>query len=571
MKKIVLNISLFLSFLLSLLILNKDLLRLPYSWDDMYYVIPASLYILTHNFSLALYGLGSGHPPFLFLIFAIFFYLFGSTSLVSHIVIFLFSGWGLFFIYRLAEKIFNKVVAIISTLFLLSSPLFLAQSSIANPAIPELTLFLASLYFLFSKRYSIFSIFCSLAVLTKEILIGLPFFALIVLYINKEKIDLKKISLVLLPSLVFFIWILTNKYLYGWFLAPYTNAILDINPLAFIPRLFLILKYVFFDDFRWILTTLALLASSLTSKTLKEHKKFKKIFVLIILLSLSFLFVSYLLVIFDALFSSQYTNFNDYLVIFTQYKLLFTLWLFLLLGFGKNIFLYWSEKKKLLMILLLFTSLIPFALTLWLPRYTLFIMPFYFLLISLVLFEKISKNKYLLFSMVLLFVLISVPTYTGDRPSAGFWLENNYEFIDYLNVRQQAADYLLENHRGKTLLAGYPEIYDLTYPWAGYTSQYKAFNLEGITYFPFPNPNQSVFDPPFDKVVVFRALNENNDYEIVYFDPTTINLENIDLVYYSPQSYALFNLEKIKKNLNLKLLKKFSQNNKSIEIYEVLK
>ena len=185
------NIIIIIGIYLILFILKLKHLNLPYYWDDIYPYVSASIYSATHNLTLALYGLDANHPPFFFLIMALAFFIFGVSPMVAHIIIIIFSGLAIFFSYHIGKYLFNNLVGLISSLLLLSSPIFLAQSSISQITIIELTMFTISFYLLIARKYLWFSITCSLLLLTKEIFIFMPFLAIFTLvFIRKEKIDI---------------------------------------------------------------------------------------------------------------------------------------------------------------------------------------------------------------------------------------------------------------------------------------------------------------------------------------------------------------------------------------------
>ena len=560
-------------FILFLLKINH--LNLPYYWDDIYPYVSASIYSATHGLTPLLYGIDASHPPLFPMTLASFFLTFGIKSTVARIMMIIFAGLSVFLTYVIGRKFFNPTTGIISSLLLISTPLFLSQSSIPQITVLETTLFLVTFYFFLSKRYVFFSISCSLLLLTKEIFIFVPFLSLF-MFIHTSRFDIKKIFLILSPFFIFLLWMLSNKYIYGWFLAPYSAGIIHSSPLYILANFLLISKYLFFDDFRWILSFIVIILPAIDIKKLMYSINFKKILkALAIFLSLFSIFYLFSL-IFNKYFPMIFKNFSIYLLEFDRFKLLFSLSLTIILLSFKKVFSFWTNKKYLTIILFIFSGIILSSFFPWLPRYSLFIIPLYLILSANILSKRIS-NKYLLISLVLVLIFFSVYSLNGNRENIGFWLENNYEFLDYIKVRQEASDYLVDKHLGKSILASYPEFFDLSYIWVGYIDIEKPFRLEGINYYEFSEIGRSIFQEPFgtdfnDRRVT-RTINDENNYEIIYINKSAIDWNNIDLVYYSPQSYNLFfsSLEELKteRNLDIKLLKKFSSNGKYVEIYEV--
>ena len=187
-------------FILFLLKINH--LNLPYYWDDIYPYVSASIYSATHGLTPLLYGIDASHPPLFPMTLASFFLTFGIKSTVARIMMIIFAGLSVFLTYVIGRKFFNPTTGIISSLLLISTPLFLSQSSIPQITVLETTLFLVTFYFFLSKRYVFFSISCSLLLLTKEIFIFVPFLSLF-MFIHTSRFDIKKIFLILSPFFIF--------------------------------------------------------------------------------------------------------------------------------------------------------------------------------------------------------------------------------------------------------------------------------------------------------------------------------------------------------------------------------
>ncbi len=558
-----------------LFLLKINHLNLPYYWDDIYPYVSASVYSATHGLTPLLYGIDASHPPFFPMTLASSFFIFGINSTVARIMIIIFAGLSIFLTYIIGREFFDQTTGIISSLLLMSTPLFLSQSSIPQITVLEIALFLVTFYFFLSKKYVLFSISCSLLLLTKEIFIFVPFLSLFI-FIYTNRFDIKKIFLILFPLIIFLLWMLSNNYIYGWFLAPYGAEIVHSSPLYILANFLLISKYLFFDDFRWVLSFIVIALPAIDIKKPICLINFKNILKIFIIFLFFFFLFSFFSLIFSKYFSIVFKNFSIYLLEFDRFKFPLSLALTIILLSFKKFFSFWINKKYLTIILFIFSSILLSSFFPWLPRYSLFIIPLYLLLSANILSKTIS-NKYFLVSLVLVLIFFSIHSLNGNRESIGFWLENNYEFLDYIKVRQEASDYLVDKHIGKSILASYPEFFDLSYIWVGYIDTKKPFHLEGISYYEFSEPDISIFQKPFgtnfnDRRVT-RTVNDENNYEIIYINKSAIDWNNLDLVYYSPQSYNLFfsNLEELKteRNLDINLLKKFSSNGKYVEIYEV--
>ena len=113
-------------------------------------------------------GLDTGHPPFTLVILSIAFIIFGKSIFIAHFIMFLFSFLMLYFTYKLGSYIFNETTGIIASLLLLASPLFIAQSGLANLDIPLGALALITIYSAIKEKKLAYLISGSLLVLSKE-------------------------------------------------------------------------------------------------------------------------------------------------------------------------------------------------------------------------------------------------------------------------------------------------------------------------------------------------------------------------------------------------------------------
>ncbi|MAH48167.1 hypothetical protein CMI37_20255 [Candidatus Pacearchaeota archaeon] len=571
------NIVILVGTYIILFLIKLNYLNFPYFWDDIYPYVPSAIYSSAHGLTPFLYGLDANHPPVFFLFLALSFFLFGVSSVVAHLSIIVLSGLAIFFSYLIGKTLFNEKVGIISSLFFITSPLFLAQSSIAQITMMETAMFLMSFYFLISRKYFPLFIFSSLLVLTKEIFIFFPVLAMIVAIMRRGKVGLKNAVLILSPLIIFLLWVMTNKYLYGWFIVPYASSIVEISPLFILPNFVFISKYIFFDDFRWVITTLLILAPAMSPGNFEYYKSIRGISKAIILFVINYGVLFFISKYLSQLLVSKFLDSGIYFNIFNKFIPLFSLLIMVLILHRKKLLKFWMNEKQIILSSFVIIVIGVFSLFPWLPRYVLFIIPIYLILVGGVL-SKAIRSKFILLFVIVVFVSLSLSSLTGEREVIGFWLENNYEFMDHIKVRQEATDYLVQNHQEKIILARYPEIFDLSYPWAGYVSEEKRFKLAGIEYIPFSTLSKDVFkgafNIPFNDRRVTRVVNGDNVYEIVYINGTKIDWGEIEILYYSSQSQnsGLFSSVeelKTKRDLNFTLLKRFVSNKKYIEIYEV--
>ena len=225
--------ELFVVFILLLFVLLKiPALHLPYFWDELGVYSRAGLYL--HDNGLGLLPkdlppeLSRGHPLLFAFIQAIGYNIFGDGVVGGHITALIISLILLWSVYFITSKYFSKYTALLAVMILIIQPLFFAQSVLILPEISLALFVLWAIYFWLGKKYILHGIFSTLAILIKETAIIIPvviIFSELIYYIvvksKREKIIFRfKYLWVLLPFLVFGIFLLIQKQQNGWYLFP---------------------------------------------------------------------------------------------------------------------------------------------------------------------------------------------------------------------------------------------------------------------------------------------------------------------------------------------------------------
>ncbi len=251
-------------------LLNFNNLDLPYYWDDFNYVIPSIDHVYKNAPTIFLWEYGLGHPPFFFNLVGVIFKLSGDVLIVSHSIILIFSFLAVLFTYSLGKELFSRKVGIIASLLLIFTPIFVSYSSLFYLEMPLAALIIISVYFAVKNKPYLSVLFGSLAVLTKETAIVAVFGILLAKLIKKERKSLVYIT----PIIVFLLLIILNKMHYDHFLFPISTSLININPIKNVLVSITILKSIFFDQYRWILTsTLILCLISKNSFKKSDNKK----------------------------------------------------------------------------------------------------------------------------------------------------------------------------------------------------------------------------------------------------------------------------------------------------------
>ncbi len=248
--------------------------------------------------------------------------------------------------------------------------------------------------------------------------------------------------------------------------------------------------------------------------------------------------------------SVHFPNINDYLSLLEKFSILIVILFFLLLIHLKEFFNFYLKKDlyeiylPLIFMIGMHFIIIPFP-----PRYGLPAYPLLFIVFAFALNKLFRKYSYL---FVLIVITLFITSLTGNRSLVGFALEDNLEYKDFIRIRQEAANFISENYQNATILVAYPSSLDLQHPYGKYVKE--PINI--ITVPPFPGLTEKNYT---------KFLNPN-----LYPEPE-INLSSIDIYYYSPQEYPNKKILDASNQLNLTLIKKFEKNNKTVEIYKVIK
>ena len=532
-------------FLFLLVLITKiPSFNLPYYWDDFNYVISAVNHVYTSQITPFLWEYGLGHTPFFYLLAGLIFRIFGDSLIVSHLIIIIFSFLSVYFTYLIGKELFNKRTGIIASLILLFTPIFFSFSGLFNLEMPLTAFVIMSLYSSIINKYTLYALFGSLAVLTKETAISVAV-AMLFIKILKEKNKLKIALIYSIPILSFLLWMILNKIHYGLFLYPIGTSIILFEPIKNFFNFLIILKYIFFDDFRWIIVSLFFI-QFLSFKKIKNFSKIK-IPLLASLISLIMLFYAPSLL---SKYSTIFPNIESYLILIRNFSLLFSLIIFIIMTNLKEVTKFILNRKLwgLLIIILAFIGMHALVIPVT-PRYLLPIFPLVMILIASSL-SNIFKNKSYL--IILVFIIISIIQFHGTSDGVGFTLENNLEYQDFIKVRQLGASYIETNFLNSTVLTTFPLSLDLSYTYGKYVK--NKLNVVTIDHYGgLVNKNYTQFLHP-------ETIPEQK-----------IDLNKIDIYYSSPQEFPTKEVYDIKDKLSLTLIKRFEVNNKSVEIYKVNK
>ncbi|MCM8803608.1 MAG: glycosyltransferase family 39 protein [Candidatus Omnitrophica bacterium] len=145
------------------------------------------------------------HPPIQIYILAFLFKLFGTSLLVAKILPLISSSLVVLLIYLISKELYNQRIAILSSLFFLITPTFLAFSDQGYGMWESLLFFLLSIYLLIKNKIQVSALSYIIGVFVRYLTIIYFPFILILIFLKNRK-NLKKFSLyfVLIFSIFFF-------------------------------------------------------------------------------------------------------------------------------------------------------------------------------------------------------------------------------------------------------------------------------------------------------------------------------------------------------------------------------
>ncbi len=390
------SFALFLFLFVLLLVVKSNILRAPYYWDVMGYVIQAaSAFYKTGQIS-SLTGL-TGHPPLFFIALASVWKLFGNSLLVSHVFILFLGALSLFFLFKLTNKLYGPREAVAAILLLLSNQLYFAQVGMVYLSIPVTCLAILTVYLYLGQKYWLYGVSAAAMLLVKEtaivVLLAIILYDFFRNLLSKEKflVCVRRILFLALPIVPLSFWYLYHWHMTGWLV----NTRLIVNRSRFVS--------LFMDNsFRYLI------------------------------------------------FDNSAENVN---------KVSGIIFLALFVYFVFQIAKKKRLKFEMLLLIIVVMNILFFSFSDDLPRYFLVIFPFYFILGSRAFVFICERMKYkdLLLSLLLAAMVAgSVMNYTGNRNTDGWRLESNMEYLDFIKVSQSAGLFLENNYPDHKIIATFP-------------------------------------------------------------------------------------------------------------------
>jgi Dolichyl-phosphate-mannose-protein mannosyltransferase len=261
-------------------LLHTPLLSLPYFWDEAGYYVPAARDLLLKGSLIPHTTVSNAHPPLVMAWVALWWKLVGFAPTVGRSAMVVVAAFSLLGVYRLAEFVANREVAIGSTLCTAVYPVFFSQSSLVQVDLAAAALIFWGLLAHIEGRWKSTAVWFSLAALAKETAIIAPLALVGWEVISRQPAvkrqmerssrefeapvaETRSMLALLIPAVPLTLWYLYHRAVTGYtFGNPEFfryNVAATLNPLRFLLALMLRLWQAFGYLHLWVLTGAMLL------------------------------------------------------------------------------------------------------------------------------------------------------------------------------------------------------------------------------------------------------------------------------------------------------------------------
>lgn len=169
----------FLAIFACLFLLHTPLLRLPYIWDEAGYYVPAARDLLLTGNLIPRSTVTNAHPPLVMAWVAVWWKLFGYTPIVTRTAMLVIASLTLLGVFRLARYVASLEVAVASTICTAIYPVFFIQSSLVHLDMTAAAFTIWGLLEYLQERPAKAALWFSMAGLAKETAILAPLALLI--------------------------------------------------------------------------------------------------------------------------------------------------------------------------------------------------------------------------------------------------------------------------------------------------------------------------------------------------------------------------------------------------------
>jgi hypothetical protein len=454
-------------------------IAIPYWWDSAGLIITGAQKLIETNswpFFVGLEG-AYAHPTLFITIVALSWKIFGHTLLTSHFINLIFAAVAVLYTYKLARDLIKdskpaKLVGASSAILLLLTPVFYAQLGIIYLEIPVCAMALMTIYYFFKKSFIKYFLAASIMLLIKEVSVVVILAILITIFLKFINSKEKNLKFFLKESVLYS---LPLSALLAWFIYHKNSAGFWYIPPG-IQRAF---------DMDMALKNLWLVVKFL---------------------------------------------------IIEQWRFVFTM---LILYFAQDVYFKKEMRKEveiykiLPFAFVIVLSVLLFGFSDFLPRYVIFILPFYYLLSLYFLTLLLKKLKFENFAVVILAFTIGLSFFFYSNwdlhRQINSWyfppLEDNLEYLDVIALTKQTSNYIAMNFPDKQVYTTFPNNLALSHTYQGYITNpisvkecrdYQEGSNVDLMVFHFFSPQQQ-FCARLTQIIKFeKALKFEKNGKVMY-------------------------------------------------------
>jgi len=243
---------------------HARLLTVPFYWDEVGQFIPAALDIARDGAWVPRSAVPNAHPPTVMAWLALVWGLFGYSVAATRAAMLAVAALAVVAAYLLAVRLGRRVPgnpALPATFFLCASPLFFAQSEMAQLDMPAMLWATVALLCFLEERMGAAALASTALVMTKETGLIVP--AVLAAWLVKEK-RYRTAALFLVPVVPLAAWFAVLRsstgHLFGDPGFTHYNLLYPLHPVRLSVAVLRRLYYLFFAEFHWIGTAALLYA-----------------------------------------------------------------------------------------------------------------------------------------------------------------------------------------------------------------------------------------------------------------------------------------------------------------------
>ena len=292
-----------LALLLAFIYAHLPAISLHYFWDEAWVYAPAVKTMIQNGPSLLPDAIPSelsrGHPLFFHFLYGVIGKFIGQSEVVLHSLSVIISCLVVWQLYATLIKITNQPVALLCAVFIMTIPVFFAQATLVLPEVLLSLLAILSIRYYLEKRYTLFLLFSSLGLLTKEtfltVMTGIIVNELIKRLKKIDELNHFSFTYLLIPFLPVALFFALQYLEYGWVFYPEHIDMMNYSFKESTTRFFDIMSWIFIKQNRFLFTIPVLLLCG--HQVLKNGRSF-------IYETPQIAKLTFLIILFFALFSS---------------------------------------------------------------------------------------------------------------------------------------------------------------------------------------------------------------------------------------------------------------------------